>query len=600
MNRSTRSRVQTAPGRPAAPPGARRNARIRALCLLSVYLLMIVHLVHWKVSGRTLAPLELNEVMYTLELGIVTAGFLFMALAVVATLVFGRFFCGWGCHMLALQDLCAWLLRKFSMRPRILRSRLLLWVPVVALLYMFAWPQVTRVMEGRPWSKLHLATDQSGWASFITENFTRNLPGPGIMLLTFALCGFAIVIVLGSRSFCRYGCPYGVLFGLVDRLAPGRIRAAGGCQMCGTCTAHCTSHVRVHEELARYGTVVDPNCLRDLDCVKLCPNDAIRYGFGAPALFPLLGGRRGETAVLKPKAFSLPEELGLLLILVACMFIFRGLYDLVPFLMTIGLGLVVAACLIFALRVFRRSEVRFIGLTLKSDGRVLLAGHAFLLFCLLLLGLCAHSAFIRHHEFQGARLHRLVMTSEHPEPTRAAAAIAHLEQAHRFGLLSSDRTDRALVELLLRERQFSRARAPLLRRIERNRSDHHPRVQLAEIYMLENRRPEALRQLGLALRLAPDDFNAHFDLGGLLIESGRAADALPHLEKCVELHPDFADARLNLGVALAELGQFERAGSEVQRARSLNPDDPQIRAFERHLDDLKSTSSRGSAKPAGQ
>ena len=59
--------------------------------LVLVYVLMVAHVVHWKLAGRTLAPLELNEVMYTLELGIVTAGFLFMALLVVLTMIFVSF-----------------------------------------------------------------------------------------------------------------------------------------------------------------------------------------------------------------------------------------------------------------------------------------------------------------------------------------------------------------------------------------------------------------------------------------------------------------------------------------------------------------------------
>ena len=581
-----------APQPKAIPPRARRNARIRAVCLLSVYLLMAAHVIHWKLSGRTLAPLELNEVMYTFELGIVTAGFLFMALAVVVTLVFGRFFCGWGCHMLALQDLCAWLLKQLSIRPRVLRSRLLLWVPVVALLYMFAWPQVVRMYAGRPAPSLHMATDQSGWASFVTENFTRNLPGPGIMLLTFALCGFAVVIVLGSRSFCQYGCPYGVLFGLVDRLAPGRIRAAGGCEMCGTCTANCTSHVRVHEELARFGTVVDPNCLRDLDCVKLCPNDAIRYGFGAPALFPLFKGTRSETPVRKAHAFSLVEDLGLLLILVACMFIYRGLYDLVPFLMTIGLGIVVAVCLIMALRLLRLPEVRFVHWTLKSNRRLSRSGQLFLLFSLLLVGFSAHSAVVRYHEFQGARLHRLAAASDRPDPVRRAAAVNHLEQAQRYGLLSSDRTDRMLIELLLQAGSRARAKAPLLRRIDRNPYDPHLRVQMAELLLLERHSSEAQRQLEVALRLEPHNFTAHYDLGGLLLESGHPASALPHFEECVELRSDFADAHYNLSVTLAELDRLDEAAAEIGRARSLNPDDAQTREFELHLDRLRTKSSR--------
>ena len=82
-----------------------------------VYLLMGIHIAHWKIAGKTLAPLELNELMYTLELGIVTAGFLFMLAAVLLTAIFGRFFCSWGCHILALEDLSAWLLGKMGIRP---------------------------------------------------------------------------------------------------------------------------------------------------------------------------------------------------------------------------------------------------------------------------------------------------------------------------------------------------------------------------------------------------------------------------------------------------------------------------------------------------
>ena len=48
---------------------------------------MAAHYAHWKLSGRTLAPLELNEVMHTLELGIVTAGFLFMVAAFLSFLL---------------------------------------------------------------------------------------------------------------------------------------------------------------------------------------------------------------------------------------------------------------------------------------------------------------------------------------------------------------------------------------------------------------------------------------------------------------------------------------------------------------------------------
>jgi len=62
----------------------------------------------------------------------------------VVTLIFGRFFCGWACHVVAYQDLCAWLLGKLGARPRAVRSRLLAIVPVYAAFDMFVWPAMWR------------------------------------------------------------------------------------------------------------------------------------------------------------------------------------------------------------------------------------------------------------------------------------------------------------------------------------------------------------------------------------------------------------------------------------------------------------------------
>ena len=105
----------------------RDYSRWRAGSLIAVHLLIGLHIAHWLATGQTLAPLEFNEVLHTLHLGIITAGFLFMALTIVGTLVAGRFFCSWGCHILALQDLSAWLLDKLEIRPQPIRSRTPLW-----------------------------------------------------------------------------------------------------------------------------------------------------------------------------------------------------------------------------------------------------------------------------------------------------------------------------------------------------------------------------------------------------------------------------------------------------------------------------------------
>src|SRR5207244_4171 len=85
---------------------------------------------------------------------------------------------------------------------------------------------------------------------------------------------FMTVYFLGNKGFCTYACPYGGVFGLVDKVAPGRIRVTDACEECGHCTAVCTSNVIVHAEVKKYGMVVDPGCMKCMDCVSVCPNDA--------------------------------------------------------------------------------------------------------------------------------------------------------------------------------------------------------------------------------------------------------------------------------------------------------------------------------------
>src|SRR6185295_4429897 len=134
---------------PAEPREVRasRTSRWRAAVLITLNLLMIAHFVQWRVMGETLSPIEPSETMHTLQRGAVNAGFIFFILAISATLVFGRFVCGWGCHLLALQDLCAWLLKKMGLRPQAFRSRLLVFVPLIAALYMFVWSTAYRFFD---------------------------------------------------------------------------------------------------------------------------------------------------------------------------------------------------------------------------------------------------------------------------------------------------------------------------------------------------------------------------------------------------------------------------------------------------------------------
>src|SRR3954467_10257272 len=121
-----------------------KTSRWRAAVLAFVNLFMVAHVIQWWITGRTVSPIEPSETMHTLQRGALNAGFIFFTLAILATLIFGRFICGWGCHILALQDFCAWLLKKMGINPKPFRSRLLIYVPLIAALYMFVWPTAYR------------------------------------------------------------------------------------------------------------------------------------------------------------------------------------------------------------------------------------------------------------------------------------------------------------------------------------------------------------------------------------------------------------------------------------------------------------------------
>ena len=255
-------------------------SRWRALALVTLTVLMIAHVIQWLVMGKTIAPIEPSESMETLQTGALNAGFIFFSLAILATLIFGRFVCGWGCHVVALQDFCAWILKKMNLKPKPFRSRLLIFVPLIVAIYMFIYPTVYKFFV-----KLDTEPLFPGFTNhIITTDFWATFPPVAVAIPFLFICGFMTVYFLGQKGFCTYACPYGGFFSLADKVAPGKIRVTDDCEQCGHCTAVCTSNVLVHKEVAEYGMVVDQGCMKCMDCVSVCPNDALYFGFGKPAI----------------------------------------------------------------------------------------------------------------------------------------------------------------------------------------------------------------------------------------------------------------------------------------------------------------------------
>ncbi len=390
ISRSTTAGVNV-PGYSKAGIRKSKTGRWRAAALILLNLFMIAHIIQWRLIGRTISPIEPSETMYTLQKGFVNAGFIFFALAILATLIFGRFVCGWGCHILALQDLCGWLLKKMGLHPKPFRSRLLVYVPLGAALYMFVWPVVYRHFTEPQEPLIPKFTNH-----LVTTNFWQTFPSVAVAIPFLFVCGFMTVYFLGQKGFCTYACPYGGFFGLADKFSPGKIRVTPACNQCGHCTATCTSNVLVHAEVKQYGMVVDPGCMKCMDCVSVCPNDALYFGFGKPTLLA-----PKSNVIKRHYSLTWPEEIVGALVFLGSFLAVRGVYALVPFLMALGFAAVTTFLVLKTWRLLRARELSFYRFNLKSSGTMHKAGLVFVVFACAWIGLNVHCGWVRYHELLG-------------------------------------------------------------------------------------------------------------------------------------------------------------------------------------------------------
>ncbi|MBL9031911.1 MAG: tetratricopeptide repeat protein [Phycisphaerae bacterium] len=443
-----------------------KNGPRRAAVLVLVHVLIAVHIGVWFFSGMrtTISPLEPSEAMYTLNRGLVNAGFVLFVGAILSTAIFGRWFCGWACHIVALQDLCGWMMKRLGVRPRPFRTRLLPWATTILAVYMFLWPTIVR--EGvRPaaislgvWERVRpflgehpppVFRSTAAMGEFFKPDFTRTtdfwdtFPSWYVSIPFLLICGFATVYVLGNKGFCTYGCPYGGFFGPVDRVAPGRIRVNDSCEQCGHCTSVCTSNVRVHEEVRDYGMVVDPGCMKCLDCVSVCPNDALSFSFGRPAIGARPRVERPATRFVRRAAdLTLRGEVAAGVLFLFLFYAYRGMLGQVPLLMAIGMAGIVVFLVVKAIEMLRSPSARFHTFQLRFKGRLRPAGAGLVGLVVVCLATAGWSATVHASDWIGRYLDGEITTPYERvfaagyEPAPADKALAERAMAHlaRAGL----------------------------------------------------------------------------------------------------------------------------------------------------------------------
>ena len=190
---------------------------------------------------------------------------------VPATVLVGRFFCGFFCSFGAVQDLL-WFgshrLRALFPGKRNLKKadRIFRFAKYAVLFYfiIFVWSGVTAVKTAGLWQVFGQYVSFGHW-----PGLKPLLSVGGILLL---------VIFIGSlfvqRFFCRYFCPMGAIYSLISQTSFLKIdKPRKECGKCHLCTSKCTMGM----DLTKKDRIAGGECISCQKCVSWCPKGNARF-----------------------------------------------------------------------------------------------------------------------------------------------------------------------------------------------------------------------------------------------------------------------------------------------------------------------------------
>lgn len=97
-------------------------------------------------------------------------------------------------------------------------------------------------------------------------------------LLGFYYLSFLLIPWTGSRNFCRWGCPWGGIWGVLGYMGLHRIRArADLCTGCGLCEKVCDMGIPIQRLVREKGAIRTPECMGCGRCVAVCPAGALSF-----------------------------------------------------------------------------------------------------------------------------------------------------------------------------------------------------------------------------------------------------------------------------------------------------------------------------------
>ena len=258
-----------------------------------------------------------------------SAAFFLSLILLGATLLFGRFFCGWVCPLGTLNNMAGTLTRRPLSPVNQRWSKLKYFLLVGLLVASLFGLQLVGIFDPLSLTVRSLATGiypafnyavQSAWDAFYkfdmkglqaASDAVFGLLKKSVMAFSQpffsqgALMSLLFVLILAlnlldRRFWCRYICPLGALLGLFSIRPLFRRTANERCDSCGACSRSCQGGA----DPGRKEEWKVTECFLCFNCDDICPKDAVGVGFSTKKIgAPLdLGRRRVLTAAISGAA----------------------------------------------------------------------------------------------------------------------------------------------------------------------------------------------------------------------------------------------------------------------------------------------------------
>ena len=232
-----------------------------------------------------------------------TAPWYVMGILALFGVILGRTICGWICPLGLIQELLHRIPTRKIRKSRI--TRMLSWLKYVFLaVFVVAIPLIWGVGKG---------VILPGFCKYICpagtfEGAVGLLQNPANATSFYQLGAlftnkWVIMIVIGLacifcyRSFCRFICPLGAIYGFFNRFALTGVKVnPDRCNGCGLCVMKCEMDVK---------HVGDHECISCGRCVSACAQGAISLKCGK---ITLLGPETGKNADPEPEISGIPRS----------------------------------------------------------------------------------------------------------------------------------------------------------------------------------------------------------------------------------------------------------------------------------------------------